>query len=313
MCGSRPSTLRQYQSAWKAFQLFLRNRPFTHLSLPVVYDFLSYMFHSRRRSAPTISTYAAALADPLWWGFHLDIRSRVWTLLKKGYFLQRPPPRPSRVFWSLDKVLSRLQDPDFISSSDPLLRLKKALFLVAMASGLRASQLHALIRHPTWLVFSGDGRRVSLAPSPKFLAKNEREGHVLEPLVIQAWIVAGSHHPLCPVDALRRYVEATGGRAPPRLFIWPVSRKPLSRLHISQVLCGLIEEADPGKAPKGHQVRAMSATMAFLRHFSLDRVRRHGQWASDRSFVYHYLDHHLEEVPCVNMSGPPLPGPSSSA
>ena len=87
---------------------------------------------------------------------------------------------------------------------------------------------------------------------------------------------------------------------------------PLSRLHISKVLCSVIETADPGKAPKGHDVRAMSASLAFLRHYSLGRIQQEGQWASDHSFVHHYLDHSQEDVPCVSMAGPPPPGPSSS-
>ena len=292
LSGTRASTIRQYQSAWKSFQFFLRNRPVTTISVPVVLEFLSYMFHSRRRAAPTISTYAAALADPLWFGFHLDIRSRAWDLLKRGFFLQRPPNRRSRIFWSLSKVLDFLQGPRFTADPEPLHLMQKALFLIAMASGLRASQLHALVRYPAWLVFSQDGRRVSLAPSPKFLAKNEREGHVLEPIVLRAWMVEGAHHTLCPVEALRRYVEASRRVAHlGRLFIWPDTGKPLSRLHISKTLCSIIEAADPGKAPRGKDVRAMSSTMAFLQHFSVDQARRDGQWSSDHSFVYHYLDH----------------------
>ena len=310
--GPGDSTLRQYESAWKAFQFFLRNRPFSYISLPLVYEFLSYMFHVRRRAAPTVATYAAALADPLSLGFNITIRGRVLDLLKRGHFHQRPPVKRPRIFWSLSMVLTLLRGPSFTNST-PRQNLRKALFLVAMASGLRASQLHALIRHPSWLVFSRDGRRVSLAPSPKFLAKNEREGHSLAPIVLQAWMEGCHHHPLCPVESLRRYVESTSGPQHTRLFIWPDTHKPLSRIHISKVLCGVIEEADPGHAPKGHEVRAMSATMAFLRHFSLDQIREHGQWASDRSFVAHYLDHTLKEVPCTSMAGPPSPlGPSSS-
>ena len=314
LSGTRASTIRQYQSAWKAFQLFLSYRPVSIISIPVVLDFLSYMFHSRRRAAPTISTYAAALADPLWFGFSLDIRSRAWDLLKRGLFLQRPPSRPPRIFWSLSKVLDHLQEPRFSEDPSPLLLLQKALFLVAMASGLRASQLHALVRAPSWLVFSQDGRRVSLAPSPKFLAKNEREGHVLSPIDIQAWMDGGTHHPLCPVAALRRYVRTSRRAAPSgRLFLWPDTGRPLSRLHISKTLCSVIEAADPGKAPRGKDVRAMSSTMAFLRHFSVDKTRREGQWASDYSFVHHYLDHTVETVPCVSMAGPPAPHPPVSS
>ena len=243
----------------------------------------------------------------------MDIRNRVWELMKRGMFLQRPPPKHPRIFWSLGKVLSFLRGPVFTMAPDPLHLLQKALFLVAMASGLRASQLHALIRHPAWLVFTPDGRRVSLAPSPKFLAKNEREGHTLTPLVIQAWMDGPSHHPLCPVDALRQYLVVTPYHTNTRLFIWPTTRKPMSRLQISKLLCTIINEADPGKAPKGKDVRTMSSTLAFLQHFSLDLAKRDGQWASDHSFVYHYLDHSLEAVPCVSMAGPPPPGPSSSA
>ena len=306
LAGNRASTVRQYQSAWRAFQLFLRNRPVSHISLSMVLDFLSYMFHSRQRAPPTISTYAAALADPLWYGFRLDIRGRTWDLMKRGCFLQRPPSRRPRIFWSLSKVLDLLRSPAFSVEPDPLHLLKKALFLVAMASGLRASQLHALVRHPSWLVFSQDGRQVSIAPSPKFLAKNEREGHILDPIILRAWLAGVTPHPLCPVEALRQYVAASGRVAhTDRLFLWPDTGKPLSRLHISKTLCSIIEAADPGKAPKGKDIRAMSSTMAFLRHYSLDQARRDGQWASDHSFVFHYLDHSLEAIPCTSMAGPP--------
>ena len=291
--------------------MFLRNRPITTISRAVILEFLSYMFHTRRRAAPTISTYMAALADPLWLGFQLDIRGRTWDLMRRGFFLQRPPPRQRRIFWSLEKVLSLLREPEFPSSPDLFHLLRKALFLVAMASGLRASQLHALTRNPSWLVFAEDGRRVSLAPSPRFLAKNEREGHVLTPLVLRAWMDGDRHHPLCPVEALRRYVAASPQRTPSRLFLWPTSNKPLSRLQISRNLCATIEAADPGKAPKGKDIRSMSSKLAFLRHFSLDASLRDGQWASDRSFIHHYLDPSLPDVPCATMAGPPPSRPFS--
>lgn len=162
------------------------------------------MFHARKRAAPTISTYVVALAHPLWFAFHLDIRGRVWELMKKGFFLQHPPRRQPCIFLSLSKVLALLRGSEFTEMPDLHHRLQKVLFLVAMASGLRVSQLHALVRHLSWLVFSEDERRVSLAPSPKFLAKSEREGHLLTPIVLQAWMEGFLHHSLCPVEALRQ-------------------------------------------------------------------------------------------------------------
>ena len=58
---------------------------------------------------------------------------------------------------------------------------EKALFLLAVASGLRSSQLHALTCQPGLTVFSAGFSSVSLAPSPGLLAKIEREGLVLDP------------------------------------------------------------------------------------------------------------------------------------
>ena len=277
------------------------------MSTSVVLDFLSYMFHERGRVARTVSTYASALADPLRLGFGLHLDSRFLDLMRRGFYLRRPPPKRPPLFWSLCKVLTFLRGPTF---SEPIATrdlLRKALFLVALASGLRSSQLHALIRHPSWLVFSSDGRQVSLAPSPKFLAKNERLGHSLQPSTLRAWMLEDAHHPLCPVGALRDYVRATSRRAPPRLFVWPDTLLPFSRIHISRLLCGVIEEADPGKAPRGHDVRALSASLSFLRHYSVDKVVQEGQWSSDRSFVTHYLDHYTGDVRCASMAGPPSP------
>ena len=111
-------------------------------------------------------------------------------------------------------MLSYLEGQQFQTSPTSLALLWRVLFLVVMASGLWASQLHALVQHPSWLVFTPDGHRVTLAQSPKFLDKNEREGHNLSPLPLSVWVCEGSHHPLCPVEAVRQYMAATTDRTP---------------------------------------------------------------------------------------------------
>ena len=40
IAGSRASTVRQYESVWNAFWFFLRNRPVSHLSVSILFDFL---------------------------------------------------------------------------------------------------------------------------------------------------------------------------------------------------------------------------------------------------------------------------------
>ena len=118
-------------------------------------------------------------------------------------------------------------------------------------------------------------------------------------------------HALCPVAALRRYIDITSNSNQDQLFVYPTTDRPLTRLAISHILCELIELADPGSAPRGHDVRAMSATLSFLQHFSLERLRQEGQWASHDTFIRHYLRHEVDRVPCVTMSGLPPPPPES--
>ena len=72
-------------------------------------------------------------------------------------------------------MLDLLESPELEYLVTPYAVMQKALFLLALTTALSASQLHAVVRHSAWLVFSPDGSKVSLTPPPRFLAKNERE------------------------------------------------------------------------------------------------------------------------------------------
>ena len=81
------------------------------------------MFHTRGRAARTVSTYVSALADPLRFGFGLTLEERYVDLMRRGFYLRRPPPKRSPLFWSLRKVLTFLRGPTFsppVSALDQL-------------------------------------------------------------------------------------------------------------------------------------------------------------------------------------------------
>lgn len=303
--GLRPSTIRQYQSCWASFQEFVRSRSFVSLSQDVVLQFFCHLFRDKGRAIATINTHVAALKDPLWYGFGVSLDTRWLDLLRRSFFLQRPPPRQPRLLWSLGKVLASLAPPHLAADPSPLWLFRRALFLLALASGLRASQIYALSRLPAWTVFSAGDRQVSLAPVPSFLAKNERDGHCLLPIIVPAWWDGDSPHALCPVSALRRYLLATARSRSSHLFVWPATLQPCSRVHIARVLCDTVEAADPGKCPRGHDVRRCASTLHFLRSHSLEATRKAGQWSSVLTFVRRYLDVRLLDVPCVAMSSLP--------
>ena len=201
--GSRPSTIRPGRSAGSAFHLGRRIKPYTPFSLPVVYVFLSSMFHYRDRGAPAVSTSAASLADPLRFGFFLELQSWVLAVMRRGFVLRRPPTGGRHVFWCLRTLFVYLQDLSLGRILSLFAASAYALFLVALASGLHASRFSALVCRPAALVFPEDGRQVSLAPSPSFLAMDEMEGLSQAP---SSSALGGTIASLIPSDRWQRCV-----------------------------------------------------------------------------------------------------------
>ena len=307
MASIRASTKGQYESGWKKFQQFVSSTDVTEITPSVPLDFAAALFHSEPFPCPsTVANAMAAIKDPLWFGFGVVADARAWKMFQQAFFLQRPGHVRSPALWSLPKVLRLLESPCFTASPTPLDVFRKALFLVALASGLWLSQLAAMVRGPAFLRFGPGDAYVSLAPYPRFLAKNERRRHRLSPVTVHAWSRGSRSHPLCPVAALRAYVRVSPGDAL-RLWVNPVSARVLRAKGLASVLTKVIVEADPGARPRAHQIRSYSSSLAFFRTFDLDSVAAAGQWASPSVFVSRYLNPLLSDVPCVVMGGFPQP------
>ena len=298
----RVTTRRQYESGWKKFQRFLRSRRVADITSQVLLDFASYLFRSGDGvSASTVNNAMVAIHDPMLFGFGIEVDPRQWELLKASFFLQRPSRVPSPPAWSLPRVLDFLQSARFGSSASPGDLFRRALFLVALATGLRVSQLGALLRSPEFTKFAPGMSSVTLTPRPSFLAKNERVHHRMRPVTVPAWFADSSAHPLCPVAALNAYLTATHRATGQHLWVDPVSLRPLRTVDISKALTEVIRLADPSAPAKAHHVRKFASSLAFFRCFDVDSVRQAGQWASSSSFVTRYLLHHIRDVPCVAM------------
>ena len=214
----------------------------------------------------------------------------------------RNPFTPS---WSLEKVLTLLQSARFSvdpTTPDPLLG---ALFLPAMATGHRVSQLAALLRSPQFVRFGHDDMSLILAPRPRFLAEIERAGLRMSSITFPAWMTPDGPHPLCPVAALKAYISATRAYSGPNLWVDPRSLRGLRTSYLTTKLVQWISLADPQSRPKAHQVRKYAPSLAFFRSFDVDQVRRAGQGSSSYCFVNRYLQIHLSNIPCVAMGSSP--------
>ena len=302
--GLRTSTTRQYESSWKKFQKFVEERKYSTISAETVLEFASYLFHKKKLAISTISGHISAIADPLKFAFDISTDSRSLDLMKSSFFLQRPPARKPSPSWSIQKVLNLLSSDQYVNEVTTDNLLKKALFLVALASGLRVSQLRALTRAETLTRFTPDLTQVTLAPNPQFIAKNERLHHRMKPVIVPALIEGGSAHTLCPVRALREYMNEVAGDEE-NLWIWPRTQQAISTAQIAKLICQVIEEADPGKAPTAHDVRGCASSLAFGRSLDPYQVQLAGQWASCSTFVNRYLFPEVTESHCVAMGSLP--------
>ncbi|KAK4328441.1 hypothetical protein Pmani_001189 [Petrolisthes manimaculis] len=298
----RPTSRRQYESCWKRFKIFLSaaHKP---ISQDTVLSFLTWLSTTGNRAPATITTHVAALADPLWFGAGIQLEERTLSLLKRGIRANTTPGPRTTPRWSLHKVLASVETMTQEQGEDE--KLVSSLFLLALATGFRASQLAAFTRHTNFTSFGEDNTHLTLAPSHSFLAKNERSESLIAPLWIPALREGHRHLPLCPVLATRAYIENTRHLAPEHLFYNSRSHKPLRTRTISKLLCRTIKRADPGNSLRAHSIRGIAASQAFLRSRSLARVQELGGWASIESFLNRYILHDVQRPGCVALGTTP--------
>ena len=144
----RLSTRLNYQARWGTYRKWCKD--FSHRSsspsIAKVADFLTYMFKTKGAALSTIKGYRAMLAAVFKFPLPEISSSPVLKDLVRSFEISAPrpvfPPPP----WDLDKVLEFLSGPPFepLARASFLDKTKKALFLLAMATAKRVSELQAL-------------------------------------------------------------------------------------------------------------------------------------------------------------------------
>ena len=204
----------------------------------------------------------------------------------------RPPA------WDLSRVLRYLTSPEFEPLSQASLRALslKTSFLLALATAKRVGELQALSSIVTFV-----GGDACLYYIPQFVAKSE----LLTRSIPRSFLVksladfaAGLDDDLllCPVRALRIYLQRTRSLSPlrHRLFVSP--RRPsraMSKNAVSFFLREVIHAAGASRpevgAVRAHEVRSVSTSVAFHRNWSVSSVLESATWASSSVFSSFYL------------------------
>ncbi|KAK0146328.1 hypothetical protein N1851_014351 [Merluccius polli] len=191
----------------------------------------------------------------------------------KGVRRKRPVSRPLVPLWDLSGVLEALTQHPF----EPLegvglkfLSLKTAL-LLAVTTAKRVSDLQALSTRPACLQF---------APGYSKSAEDRKL------------------NTLCPVRALRLYVERTAGfRRGDQLFVsWatPHKGKPLSRQRLSHWIVEAIglsyrcRGLQPPAGLKAHSTRGMATSWALFKGIQVEDICVAASWATPHTFVRFY-------------------------
>ncbi|XP_067650901.1 uncharacterized protein [Haliotis asinina] len=304
--SQRKTTQKLYDFQWGSFSSFCEDNGVEagSATLPQIADYLVHLRNVRGLKASSINTNLAAIMSVIRKRSPgLDIS--VLRELIKSFRQAEGRRKPRAPEWDLAVVLDHLKS-DFYEPLEeaPLLRVTvKTTFLVAMASAARISELHAL--QADLLRFEAtDGGSASLGLAPDFVCKNQqadelgRTFHIpsLGPLVDPTEEGALS---LCPVRALRVYTDRTRslrqGRR--RLFLphSQRSKREIDRRALGVYLRSAIIEAYKGQdrplptRTNPHEIRAVSATMAYHRNIAVADIMAGCFWKSGLVFANHYL------------------------
>ena len=143
----RESSRKVYQSRWAIYgQWCSQNKvDITSTPVPQVAEFLNYLFTVKNLKPATITGYRTAIADALGSQGELISKSLELNRLIASFTRDRPKPNRSIPTWDLSLVLLGLTKPPFEPLSEAPLKwlTYKTVFLLALASGKRRSEIHA--------------------------------------------------------------------------------------------------------------------------------------------------------------------------
>ena len=101
---------------------------------------------------------------------------------------------------------------------------------------------------------------------------------------------SGDMSKLCPVTALKEYLESTANKSTGKLFLSPTNHeKPLTVQQLSSHISALIKLAEPGSKAKVHEVRKYAASYSFAETMIVGDLVSTLEWSGPAIFYNHYF------------------------
>ena len=280
--GYRLSSNRQFEAGWKAFQRWLPVETL-EIAKPV---FLAFLVHIKDigLSHHTALSYRNSLKIPLDIAFGINTSDPEFDLLARSHFLANPPVPKIIPAWDLDEAISSLEDKGDLQSLPLEECFLASLFLLAVATGNRASEIANIDRRS--IVWSSTDGSVSLHFVPSFLFKNQNAKR--SPPSIHIPPVPDSS--LCPAAAVRFLLSLPNPLNSRKLLISPSTSAPLTASSCRFWLCKAINWLLPGTIARAHDIRKNSFSMAWVRGVPIEEIMKKGFWSSPSVFVRRYFN-----------------------
>ena len=257
----KKSSENEYQRKWESFIDYVHSKgiDFEDINKGTVISFLSHLFHVKKLKPSTISHYRSALARPLLEYFKEDLNCSKIQLLIRGMRIRRPNEPSPKPQWSLNKVLTLLED---IVNSSETISLRKTAFLLFLATGWRISEVHACVREEQYTSFNERGSLL-IKPHSSFLAKNGLRKRIEQREIGILKDSSGHVSKLCPVTAIKQYLNITIQHKSGCLFINPKNGRAMTLSQLRYQICSLITEADPDTRARVHDIRKYAASITL--------------------------------------------------
>ncbi|KAJ8310227.1 hypothetical protein KUTeg_012092, partial [Tegillarca granosa] len=266
-------------------------------------DFFIYLHEKRNLKAVTISGYRSAIATlhKGWNGSSVSLNKDLTNLIK-GIFNSNPNIRSLLPNWDLPSVLLALCDFPFepIYTCELKILTWKTVFLLAVATASRVSELHALSVISDSLRF--EKRGVRLLPNLKFLAKSQRLGKVWNPLFIPKFDRYATDERdllLCPCRSLKEYVKRTKSirgqienlfLTYQKGFCKAAAKTTLSRWIVSLIryVYDKLPDLNLGEV-RAHDTSRLATSWALFNGASVQSILQAAHWLTETTFTSFYL------------------------
>ena len=305
----RESTRKVYDAKWQIFRDWANQRKIDYIqaSPQIVADFLTFLFTVKKCQVSTIKGYRSTISNTLKYRSGYDIGTHpVLSELIKSFQKQRPVQRTLAPKWDLAFVLTHICKAPFepLHLASLYFLSVKTAFLLTMATARRVSEVHAFCIDKDHFRFSNIDGSLVLRTQPGFLAKNQLPSKAPDSITIPKLsnFCCKSDNfnlRLCPIRAVKIYLKRTSklrkGRN--RLFIPTLGDQDIHKSTISCWVKYAIKHAynsivkTPSKAfkPRAHELRALSASWAYLNFIPLEEILKSAVWSSSSLFASHYL------------------------